>query len=138
MNKGTITGGVIHGAENAYTAPTKEVPSMRRVLFKIAARDHLKADSVWNCEAEDNDELLDFLVREAQPGTGIKLDYELAARPFYKHGIHTGESRFLRVFAAEIKGVRVPAELEFAGAAPLPAAAGPVHVPPSSAEKEGM
>ena len=111
MNSGTITGGVCAAAASAWTPKTAEAPSIRRVTFKIATRDSYGGDGFWNCEAEGNDELMDFLEREAQPGKGIKLEFELAARPFYKHGIKSGESRFLRVFAAEIDGHRVPAAL---------------------------
>jgi hypothetical protein len=116
MNQGTVTGGVVKGAVSAYTAPTKEQPSIRRVTFSIATRDGHGGDGFWNCESEGDEALLDFLEAEAQPGRGIKLDYELASRPYTKHGVHTGESRFLRVFAAEINGKRIgmPQQMETA------------------------
>lgn len=109
MNHGSITGGIVAEATNAYTPATKEAPSIRRVVFKIATRDSHGGDGFWNCEAEGDDALMDFLEREGKPGRGVKLDYELACRPFFKHGVKAGESRFLRVWAAEINGVRAGA-----------------------------
>jgi hypothetical protein len=115
VNHGTITGGIVEDARSAWTPATAEAPSIRRVVFKIATRDSHKADGFWNCEAEGDEALLDFLEREAQAGRGIKVDYELATRPFYKRvgreEVRAGDSRFLRVRAAEINGVRVPGEL---------------------------
>ncbi|MDQ5977455.1 MAG: hypothetical protein QG602_427 [Verrucomicrobiota bacterium] len=112
MNRGTITGGVVTQAASAYTAPTFAAPSVRRVVFKIATRDSRGGSAFWNCEAESPAQLLDFLETRAEPGQGIKVEYELAARPFYKRGVLAGEARFLRVLAAEIEGVRVPAVRE--------------------------
>jgi hypothetical protein len=116
MNRGTITGGLVGDVQNAYTPATADAPSMRKVVFKLATRDSHKADGLWNCEAEGDDELMDFLEREGQSGRGIKVEYELASRPFYKRVgremLRSGDSRFLRVFAAEIDGVRVPAMLQ--------------------------
>jgi hypothetical protein len=98
MNHGTVTGGVVKEAASAYTAT---LPRIRRVLFSIAIRDSHHQSSVWNCEAEGDDVMLDLIESQAQPGRGVKLEYELATRPFMKSGVHTGEIRYLRVMRCE-------------------------------------
>ena len=103
MNHGTVTGGIVKEAVNAYTATT---PRIRRALFSIAIRDSHHQSSVWNCEAEGDDARLDFIVSQATPGRGVKIEYELATRPFIKNGVHTGEIRFLRVMKAEFAAPR--------------------------------
>jgi hypothetical protein len=115
MNHGTVTGGVVEAARSAYTQATKDAPSRRKVLFAIVVMDSQRGKHLWKCEAEGDDATLDFIEGQAQPGRGIKLDYELAARPFInKQGIHTGEVRFLRVLKAEFAAQRepVPEEVE--------------------------
>jgi len=103
MNKGTVTGGVVKAAVSAYTPASAERAAQRRVLFSIAAADSHGQRSFWNCEAEGDPALLDYLEGQAVPGRGIKLDYELATRPFIQRGIHKGEVRFLRVIRAEFQ-----------------------------------
>jgi len=105
MNSGTVTGGVVKEACAAYVPGTLA----RKVLLTIATRDSHGVDSFWNCEAEDP-AVCDYLEREAQRGRGIRIDYELATRPFMQHGVHKGEIRFLRVRAAEVAQRRQPAE----------------------------
>lgn len=111
MNQGTVTGGVIRGAASAYTATP---PRRRRVVFTIMVTNSRHERAPWNCEAEGDDATLDFIESQAQPGRGVKLDYELAARPYVdpKTKIHKGEVRFLRVLNAEFapeRGAAVPA-----------------------------
>jgi len=101
MNQGTITGGVIKEADDAYTPATAECASQRRVQFAIAATDSKRVRTFWNVEAEGDPTWLDWLKDQARPGTGIKLEYELASRPFVKNKVHVGEVRFLRVIKAE-------------------------------------
>lgn len=101
MNQGTVTGGVVKAAVSAYTPGGYGVPSVRRVVFMIATTDSQHQKAFWNCEAEGDPVTLDLIEAQAQPGKGIKLDYELATRPFMKKGVHAGEIRFLRVIKAE-------------------------------------
>lgn len=115
MNQGTVTGGVVEAGRSAYTPATAESAARRKVLFSILVTDSHHARHLWKCEAEGDDATLDFIEGQAQPGRGIKLDYELAARPFInKQGIHTGEVRFLRVLKTEFAAQRepVPEEVE--------------------------
>lgn len=98
MNQGTVTAGVVKAAESAYTAT---VPRVRRVQFTIAVTDSRGQRAFWNCEAEGDPHHLDFIEGQAQPGRGVKIDYELATRPFMKSGVHVGEVRFLRVLNIE-------------------------------------
>lgn len=107
MNTGTVTGGVVKAATPAYT-PKGE----KRVQFVIAIRDSKGVDAFWNCEAEGDPVMLAILEAEAQPGRGIKIDYELATRPYVQHGVHKGELRFLRVIRAEVAPPRVKREAE--------------------------
>lgn len=97
MNTGEVTGGVVKGAVRAYT-PARVL----KVVFTIAISDSEKAVSYWNCEAVGKPELLDLLEREAQPGRGIKVKYELSGRPYVKDRFTRGELRFLRVIDAEV------------------------------------
>lgn len=101
MNSGKVTGGVMKSAVSAYTPPAFGVASVRRVVFPIVVRDSQGQEAHWNCEAEGDPVTLDLIENQAQPGRGIELEYELATRPFMKHGVHTGEVRFLRVIKAE-------------------------------------
>jgi hypothetical protein len=111
MNTGTVTGGVIKGAVSAYTPGTMGTGHQRRVVFTIIVRDGLGREGVWNCEAEGDDATLDQIEAEAQPGRGVRLEYELATRPYEKRGVHVGEVRFLRVRHAEFAPQRKePAE----------------------------
>lgn len=109
MNSGTVTGGVVKAATSAYTSG-----GLRRVQFPIAVKDSHGQRAFWNCEAEGDPVWLDLVESAAQPGRGIKLDYELATRPFLKHGVHAGEVRFLRVIKAEFAPARdqVPEPVE--------------------------
>jgi len=97
MNHGTITGGVVKEASPAYVPGSM----VKKILLTIATSDSHRQPSFWNCEAEDPT-VCDYLEREAQRGRGIKIDYELATRPYIQHGVHKGEIRFLRVLAAEV------------------------------------
>jgi hypothetical protein len=105
MNSGTLTGGIVKTAENVYTPH-----GLRRVVFPITALDSSGCRTIWHCEAEGtmghhlgqtDEEWLDWLLTHAQPGAGIRLEYELASRAFMKRGVHVGEIRFLRVLRAE-------------------------------------
>lgn len=114
MNQGTVTAGVVKAAVSAYTAPTAQSASVRRVQFAVAVTDSRGQRALWNCEAEGDPDLLDFIEGQAQPGRGVKLDYELATRPYMRAGVHVGEVRFLRVLKAEFSTRRepVPEEVE--------------------------
>lgn len=101
MNHGTVTGGVVKAAVSAYTPGSYGVASVRRVVFMIATTDSHHQKAFWNCEAEGDPVTLDLIEAQAQPGRGIKVDYELATRPYIKRGVHAGEIRFLRVIKAE-------------------------------------
>lgn len=103
MNQGTVTGGVVRGAVSAYTADRR-----RKVVFTIVITDSTRAKHPWNCEAEGDDFTLDHIEAEAQPGRGVKIDYELGSRPYLdpKSKIHKGEVRFLRVLKAEFAAPR--------------------------------
>lgn len=107
INRGTVTGGVVKAAAPAYTAAM-----VKKVLFTIAVRDSRGGDSFWNCEAEESPELMDYLEREAEPGRGIRVDFELCTRPYVKNGVHKGDTRFLRVIAAEVAPARAMKEEE--------------------------
>lgn len=112
MNSGTLTGGVVKAAEDVYTPQ-----GLRRVVFPVTATDSHGIRTFWNCEAEGSighhlgqtdAEWLDWLIAHGQPGAGIRLEYELASRPFTKSNVHVGEIRFLRVLRAEfpVRGPR--------------------------------
>lgn len=117
MNQGTVTGGVVEAATSAYTPATKDTASQRKVVFAIMVSDSHHGKHLWKCEAEGAPDFLDDIEREAVPGRGIKLEFELAARPFMQHGIRKGESRFLRVIRAEfaVKKEAAPEPVEAAG-----------------------
>lgn len=106
MNAGTLTGGVVREAVSAYTPSTAEAPSVRRVIFAVAVRDRHGHESVWTVEVEGDPARLDLIEEEARPGRGVRLCYELATRPFLKHGVHTGEVRFLRADTVEFAAAR--------------------------------
>lgn len=101
MNHGTVTGGVVKQGESAYTPPTAERASVRRVVFTIVVADSKGQRAFWNCEAEGDPATLDWIEAQTTPGRGIRLDYELATRPYIVRGVHKGEVRFLRVIKAE-------------------------------------
>lgn len=101
MNAGTLTGGVVREAVSAYTPSTSASASQRRVIFAVAVRDRHGHESVWTVEVEGDPSRLDLIEAEARPGRGVMLEYELATRPFLKHGVHTGEVRFLRAERVE-------------------------------------
>lgn len=102
MNQGKLTGGVCEAAQSARTPKTAEAPSIRRVMFKVATQDSLHGRSYWSCEIEGDEAKLDMLEAELQPGRGVTIDYELAARPFYKHGVRGTDTKFLRVLHIEL------------------------------------
>lgn len=106
MNQGTVTGGVVKAGESAYTPPTRERASVRRVVFTIAVADSKGQRAYWNCEAEGDPVTLDWIEAQAQPGRGIRLEYELATRPYIVRDVHKGEVRFLRVIKAEFSDRR--------------------------------
>lgn len=108
MNTGTVTGGIVKAACSAYTPSTAQCPSVRRVQFSIAVSDSHRGRHVWNCEIEGDPVKLDLIEAEAQPGRGVKVDFELAARPFMKAGVQTGEVRFLRATHVEFSAPRMP------------------------------
>jgi hypothetical protein len=116
MNQGTVTGGVVEAARSAYTPATKETAATRKVLFSIVVSDSRRGEHLWKCEAEGDPAFLDFIEGQATRGRGIKLEYELAARPFFKgegkNRVHCGEVRFLRVIRAEFSAPRVSEPVE--------------------------
>jgi len=118
MSHGIVIGGVTQEGRTAYTVATAEAPSMRRVLFSIAVRDSQKIVSHWNCVADNPDhKVLDEIEAGARPGRGVRLEYELCARPFEKRGVKVAESRFLRVVDVKFldRHATVPADAEAVG-----------------------
>ena len=118
MNGGKATGGIVAGARSAYVPGSFGVPAVRKVLFSVLVRDHEKRASVWECCMEGDPKSMDELEHKGVPGTGVEIEYELAARPYIKRGVHVGDVRFLRITsvrfdernAVDIGSVEIPVE----------------------------
>lgn len=105
MNVGRATGGIVRAASSAYTPGAFGVAPVRKVLFSVLIRDQLKRPSVWECAIESDPATLDDIERRAcRPGTGVEIEFELAARPYIKRGVRVGDVKFLRVRSVKFDG----------------------------------
>jgi hypothetical protein len=101
VNTITATGWLVKEAWETFR------PSGRRVIcFDLMLAQAEGEPAPWRCEMEDTDHAKACLPR-LMPGAAVIMQGTLRARPFQKHGVTEGYSRFIEVLRIEFSRLPV-------------------------------
>lgn len=95
MNTVLLTGWLMKPAEKAYTPA-----GVARLVFELNVKQSDGEIIPWHCELT-GDAQIAHAEPLAGPGRPLIVQAELCGRPYLKHGVQAGWTRYLRVIAAE-------------------------------------
>lgn len=105
MNTLTATGWLV---KDAWTT-TQPGTGRQLLLFDLMLENENNEPAPWRCEIEKPD-LAHRIEAKLVAGAGVIVRAELRARPFVKHGVREGFTRFLIVDRVEFSRLPVAAE----------------------------